>query len=380
MGLRNGILFLFAVMMVSIHCRKAYQPKLVQSNNHYLVVGGIINTSLNGTTTIFLSRTINLNDSGTNVPEPNANVTIEGEKGSQYQLTQGPAGTYGSNMLSLDNSDLFRLDITTEDGEQFQSDYVSCRQTPPIDSISWQQDQADDVNIFVNTHDPTDSSRFYWWDFAETWEYQSPLVTLYGVSNGLIYLRDSTNQVHVCWMNHQSTDLLLGTSSALSQDVISMQQLLTIPNHDSRLFYRYSILVDQYTLTREAYQYWTTIRTNSQKLGTLFDPQPSQLTGNIRSLKDPTEPVVGYVSAARQQQKRIFIDFSQVTDWNFDPLGQSACSLKFIPQNSNYLEYNYPDTSYAPYYFVSNGTLFIAKRTCLDCTLMGGTNQQPFFW
>ena len=376
---RRNIFFFFLVLVSFFHCRKAYQPKLKQSNNSYLVVGGIVNCNRNAATTIFLSRTVNLSDSNSNDPELNANVSIEGKSGARYTLNPGPGGSYTSDMLSLDNSDLYRLDISTQDRDQFQSDFVSCRQTPPIDSVSWRQNE--DVTIFINTHDPLDSSRFYWWDYSETWEYQSPLVTFYGVSNGLIYLRDSTNQVHVCWMNRQSTDLLLGTDITLNQDVISMQPLLTIPNKDSRLFYRYSILVDQYALTREAYHYWETIRSNSQKLGTLFDPQPSQLAGNIRSLKDPAEPVVGFASAASQQQKRIFIDFSQVSNWNFDPLGQSACSLKFIAQDTvNYLVYNYPDTSYAPYYFVSNGTLFIAKRTCLDCTLMGGTNQQPLFW
>jgi len=374
---------LLALTLVAPHCKKAYTPKLKQANNNYLVVGGIINTSSNGVTTIFLSRTVNLSDSNTNVPEYNATVTIEGKSGVKYLLTPAPGGAYNSDTLSLDNTDQYRLDISTQDGDQFQSDFVSCRQTPPIDSVSWQQEAppTQNVNLFVNTHDPMDSSRYYWWDYVETWEYQSPLTTIYGVQNDLIYLLDSSQQVHVCWMNHVSTDLLLATNIQLSQDVISQQPVLTIPHLDSRLYYRYSILVNQYTLTREAYQYWQTIKTNSQELGTLFDPQPSQLTGNVRSLKNPNEPVVGFVSAARQQQMRIFIDHSQLENWNFDPLGEAACSIKFIDQNaSNYAIFNYPDTSYAPWYFVSNGTIFIAKRMCLNCTLMGGTNQQPSFW
>jgi Domain of unknown function (DUF4249) len=379
---RKSIYFLILSLIFSPHCKKAYQAKLKQTNNNYLVVGGIINTTANGQTTIFLSRTVNLSDSNTNMPELNATVFIEGKTGNKYPLNQqGSNGAYTSDSLTLNNMDLYRLDIATQDGDSFQSDFVPCRQTPPIDSVNWSQNQFEDVNIFVNTHDPTDSSRFYWWDYTETWEYQSPLVTLYGVSNGLIYLRDSIDQVHVCWMNNQSTDLILGTDIQLSHDVVSMQPLLTIPNLDSRLFYRYSLLVDQYALERAAYQYWATIKVNSQELGTLFDPQPSQLGGNIYSIKNPGEPVVGYVSAAKKQQMRIFIDYSQVMDWPFDPLGKMACSLRVIGQDtSNYSIYNYPDTSYAPYYFVSNGTLYIAKRSCLDCTLMGGTNQQPSFW
>gem|GEM_PF-6893667 len=53
-----------------------------------------------------------------------------------------------------------------------------------------------------------------------------------------------------------------------------------------------------------------------------------------------------------------------------------------LPVNStNYLIYNYSDTTYAPYYFCcSGGALVVAKKDCLDCTRRGGTNQKPSFW
>jgi hypothetical protein len=244
-----------------VHCRKPYQPKLIQLNNNYLVVGGIINTSPRSITTLYLSRTLNLTDSNTNVPELGAGVEIEGRSGVIYSLSaQSTAGTYVSDSLTLDNNDQYRVDIITSDGDSFQSDFVSPRQTAPIDSLNWSQNE--DVTIYVNTHDPTDSSRYYWWEYAETWEYRAPLMAPYGVSNGLIYGRALDSQVNVCYINHLSTDLLLGTSGSLGRDVISMQPLLSIPNRDGRIYYRYSLLVSQYAMTQAAYQYWQTIKTN----------------------------------------------------------------------------------------------------------------------
>jgi hypothetical protein len=199
--------------------------------------------------------------------------------------------------------------------------------------------------------------------------------------NGTIEAMDYPDQIQICFQNHQSTDLLLANSTALSQDVISMQPLLTIPPSDSRLFYRYSILVNQYALTPQAYQYWETIKTNSQELGTLFDPEPSQLTGNIQSLKFPSEPVVGYVSAARRQQMRIFIDNGQLTPRTYDSSYNYACSVRETEQDPNNLYvWHEQDTTYAPYYFAGGGTLVIAKKICLDCRVQGGTTQIPLFW
>jgi hypothetical protein len=363
-----------------VHCRKPFQPKLRQLNNNYLVVGGIINTSPRSITTLYLSRTLNLTDSNTNVPELGAGVQIEGRSGVIYSLSaQSTAGTYVSDSLTLDNNDQYRVDIITSDGDSFQSDFVSPRQTAPIDSLNWSQNE--DVTIYVNTHDPTDSSRYYWWEYAETWEYRAPLMAPYAVSNGLIYGRALDSQVNVCYINHLSTDLLLGTSGSLGRDVISMQPLLTIPNRDGRIYYRYSLLVSQYAMTQAAYQYWQTIKTNSQQLGTLFDPQPSQLTGNIRSLKNPGEPVVGYASAARQQQMRMFITHDQVADWTFNPAGDFACSILTISTDpGNFLIWNYNDTSYSPYYYSSMVSLVIAKNICLDCRVQGGTTTKPPFW
>jgi hypothetical protein len=371
---------LLVLILTVIQCRKPYQPVLIQLNNNYLVVGGIINASPNAVTTLFLSRTVNLTDSNTNIPELNAAVEIESGRGLKYPLVQqGTPGTYSSDSLTLDNTDQFRLNIMTTDGDSFQSDFVSPKQTGPIDSLTWTQ--SEDVTIYLNAHDPADSSHYYWWEYTETWEYRAPLMDPYGVSNGLIYGRAVDSQVNICYTNHSSTDLLLGTSRSLSQDVISMQPLLTIPNRDARLFYRYSIQVSQYALTQAAYQYWATIKTNSQELGTLFDPQPSQLIGNIRSLKNPGEPVVGYVSAARQQVKRIFIDYDQVTDWTYSRAGNFSCSVLTIPTDpSNFLIWNYPDTSYSPYYYAGMTELVIAKNVCLDCRVQGGTTTPPPFW
>jgi len=72
-------------------------------------------------------------------------------------------------------------------------------------------------------------------------------------------------------------------------------------------------------LTSAAFNYLTLIEKNSQQLGTLFDPQPSELPGYIHSTSNPAEPVLGYLSAVAPQEKRLFIDASQVTDCNAPP-------------------------------------------------------------
>ena len=53
------------------------------------------------------------------------------------------------------------------------------------------------------------------------------------------------------------------------------------------------MLVNQYALTREAHEYWTLKKNNSESLGGLFDPLPSQAASNFRCVSHPDEPVFG---------------------------------------------------------------------------------------
>ncbi|HZE83230.1 MAG TPA: DUF4249 domain-containing protein [Puia sp.] len=360
-------------------CKQTYTPPAIKANLNLLVVNGVLNGGPGQPTTIYLSRSQEIGDSilAPPIPELQAKILIQGEGGDTYNLQEQGNGTYASGNLTLNTAHKYRLQITTAGGAQYISDYVSIQQTPPIDSLTWQQ--RGDVTVYLNTHDPANQSHYYRWDYMETWEYHSPLQTLLGVKNHLIYFTDSTNQTQVCWESDNSTNILLGSSAGLGADVISQAPVATVTQTASKLSARYSILVSQYVLTQPAYQYWQILQKNTQQTGTLFDPQPSQLTGNFHRVNNPSEPVIGYMSASSITQKRIFIGNSQVSGWDTVAL---ACEQKEIPQDpNNFAFYNYPDTTFSPYYFVTTGSLImLARSECVNCLLRGGTNQKPAYW
>ena len=68
---------------------------------------------------------------------------------------------YQSLALNLDSTLQYRLNIVTSDGNKYQSDFVTVRQAPPIDSLTWELAGDPDpitgkqfFNIYVNSHDP----------------------------------------------------------------------------------------------------------------------------------------------------------------------------------------------------------------------------------
>jgi hypothetical protein len=81
----------------------------------------------------------------------------------------------------------------------------------------------------------------------------------------------------------------------------------------------YSINVKQYTWTKEGYEFLEKMKKNTEVTGSVFDPQPSELKGNIRNVSDPTEPVIGFFNICNIEQKRFWIKNSDVPGWGYYP-------------------------------------------------------------
>jgi len=374
-------------IIAAICCKKPYAPTIVSTDNHYLVVEGVINSGADSTF-ITLNRTVKLSDSVNHTAELGARVTVEGDQGAVYPLVEMGSGVYASAGLNLDNSHKYHLHIITSDNKEYRSDDEAVKVTPPIDSVGFTV-KSDGIQLYVNTHDPNNNTRYYRWDYQETWnfhaKYSSGLVT-----NGTeMVLRPVDKQVYTCWGNRISSDILLGSTKALVQDVVYQNPLTQVASTSEKLETKYSILVKEYALTQEAYTFWQNLKTNNEQLGTIFSVMPSELTGNIHCVSNPAEPVIGYVSVGTVQQKRIFITQQQLPqtwfpvypyDCKLDsmlfcdgPSCENDVALFLIPLGSKEYAINAIYVKGALIGYLSS------DKECSDCTIRG-SNKQPPFW
>jgi hypothetical protein len=360
-------------------CKHPFDPPKIPANANPLVVEGFINASSDSTTVVSLSRVQNFGEADSSLAESGAVIMLEGEDGSRFPLLDEGGGKYVSDHLNLSVYKKYRLNISTSDGNQYQSDFVTAKKSQPIDSLEWNQNS--DVTIYVNTHDPLDSTKYYRWDYIETWNYLSNLSTPWGVENRRIFAKDSLTQTDSCWRSQNSTEIVIGNSVALDEDVISHYPVVTVPINSEKISDRYSILVRQYALTIEAFQFFQILKKNTQQTGSLFDPQPSQLPTNIHCLTNPSEKIIGYVYATSMTEKRIFINHREVQNWHYQGQQQDCSNFIYTSQNpTDFRIFDYPDTSFAPYYFQSGGGLVLVRKSCTYCTYYGGSNIKPSFW
>jgi hypothetical protein len=378
MTLRNIIFTGIALIVPFWACKDKYISPYTSPPTGYLVVEGYI--SGNARTTFTLSRSIPLPGDSTPPAETHAQVQVEGSDNSIWPLAEQPGGVY-TDSVTLNTQAQYRLRIHTTNGEDYLSDYVPFKTTPPIDSVSW-TNGPNGVVIYVNSHDPANATRYYQWNWDQTYEYHSAEYSYYEYSRAAnnVYVRPDSDQIYQCWQNSSSTQILVSTSAKLAQDVISLYPIKRIPPDDIQLSVVYSILVRQYALTVDGYNFLTLMQKNTESLGTIFDAQPSQITGNIHSLTHPAELVIGWVSAGTVTQQRIFITRAQVpSNYEFQ------CGVKdtLLPIDTD-LRKNF-GFEFTPVggFFVGNTLVgYVSNFTsCVDCREAGGgINKKPSYW
>ncbi|MFB9841901.1 DUF4249 domain-containing protein [Mucilaginibacter ginsenosidivorans] len=388
------VIFISLTIITWFGCKKPYLGPAASSDTAatgFLVVEGTINTGADSTI-IRVSRTVPLGSARRSEPVTDATMMVESDAGGSYGLPSYGNGYYKTVALNLSASNKYRLRVLTPDSKEYASDFVTVKNSPPIDSITYRLDNTG-VKLYVNTHDPENKTTYYKWSYIETYIIHADYVStvkLVHVPFDTVVLRSLDEYVYQCWKNDSSVNVILGSSAKLKEDVISQSQLTYVNTGDEKMRTRYSILVKQDALTAEGFNYWQNLKKNTEQLGSVFDAQPSELQGNIHCITNPSEPVIGYISAGSTSQLRIYIDNSELPTW---PVPASECTEK------GYLFHDHdsagrPTTPVRD--FIYTGQIFVTgviqppgsvilgytgveDRACADCTLRG-SNKRPSFW
>jgi Domain of unknown function (DUF4249) len=351
-------------------CKEVYNPPVKNAGYNYLVVEGNI-VAGNDSTFIYLTRTIPLDDTSQIQPETNATVQVESNNGEVYQLQNGNNGFYFAAPLHINQGENYRLHIFTANGKEYASDYVPVKQTPPIDSVSWNFDETGGIEVHVSTHDVTNNSRYYRWQYVTTYEHRSVDSSWLIYENGALRSRLHEEQIYRCYNVNTSGEVFIASTAGLASDVVFKKKLASYP-YESPLFrYVYSMNVIQYAITKEAYEYWDNLKKNTEQIGSIFDAQPFAEYGNMHCISDTSEPVLGFISACSTSQQRLYIYYEQV----HYPYTLPDCQERVVSPSD--IDEVFSQYLYLPLYYGDRGVVFAYTAECLDCRQQGGTNIKP---
>lgn len=359
-------------------CLEPYQPPVTDDEVNFLVVDGFVNTS-DHTVDVILSRALVLWKVASPKPETDAQVILEEKSGNSYPLNELPQGKYTFSSAEITAGKEYRLYIRTQSGEEYRSQYITPLQSPPISSVNWVPGE-DGVYITVDTHDNANQTHYYRWDFVETWSYRSAFASDYKLEGGVPKLRSAEERIYQCYKSVPSVKINTATTTRLSEDRIDNYEITFIQAGTQKISDIYSILVTQYALSKTAYEYWEQLKKNTETLGSLFDPQPSRVSGNIQNINNQSESVIGYFDGGSTTQARIFVFFRNLPDHLKISIPQVQCDQ---------LSIDVDEVATLPSFYlittpIVSGVSVIGYNystvSCVDCRYSGGTTTKPDFW
>jgi hypothetical protein len=387
----HHIAFLFLLGLSA--CLEPFNPDIPDNQQSFLVVDGII-TDNPGPYTVKIWEASSFNDD--NQPVSGVQVSIEEQDGPTENLTESSTGVYQTTSLQGLVGKSYRLNLNYL-GQQYQSTWETIYASPEIDSVYYQfetrgtteQDiDENGIQFFVDNQGGDEAVRHFRYEWDETWQ----LGVNWRSGNAYIgndMVEPTQNPVYRCWTSSTSTTINLATTVGLTENVLSAHPLDFISSDGERFTERYSILIKQYALSETEYDFWKNLRESNQELGTLFDKQPANISGNISS--NTGEKALGYFSASGVKEVRLYLDAVELPLWlsSRPPCSGLDSLLKadYIPASEYEVDLvNRLNAGeffiafvYAPNSGVPIGSV-ITPPSCSDCTAKGGDLNKPEFW
>ncbi len=373
MKITNFIVILIILITIG-SCITQFIPETDEDQN-LLVVEGLITNQYEGNT-IKLSLSMPLGKKAIVKPLRGCFVTVTDDLGGiMYFPESSTPGTYVSASVGVIGRK-YTLHVETNssitNNHSYESSTLEMKQVPSIDSIYYEKVKIAEMvpwkpaqegcQIYLNTYDPTGNCKYFRWDYSETWEFRLPF---------------SVPVNNTCWVSNNAGVINIKNTSVMTESRVSRYPLNFISNETDRLKVKYSILVNQYSLNEDEFDYWEKLLNVTQEVGSLYDIIPSSVPGNIYCLEDPGEKVLGYFSVSAKTSRRFFIKdyFSGIvnlySDCISDTIYGSASNVPGLNVSAWILEQTYPPQP--PLVVITT------IRGCADCTVRG-TKVEPYFW
>ena len=300
--------------------------------------------------------------SGPGRPVTNAIVKLYDETGDSEEYLEEGAGNYrlDGDILEGTPGTSYYLEIELSTGVKYRSNPEQMPELITADSVYWSVDrqfvesdlgglqEKTFINIFLDSPTPGPEAE-YWMRWMIDEAYSFPDLFCGGLDVPM-----------VCYLTDIPTDLQLinifdGTNSPvnqLTQKQITSKQLL---NRSPAWRGRHYFNVYQRSITQTAYEYWDKADKAANQSGSIFDPPPASIRGNLYNTEDAEEVVLGIFELAAIDTVRTFLSPGEIDEFFFI----------------------YPYCLNASFPFLPPGL----PTECCFCTFLDGASlERPYYW
>lgn len=385
----RSVIFFFLLILIGLGgCIERYYPGEEELNIGALVVNAHLSDKA-GKQTIQISRSVSLSNSIFN-PETSCYVEVERSDGESRVFTEDEAGYYVQDLDAsfLETGWEYRLIIVNSEGKRYESEYELLHPASEIETLYYELEDLPTeepglvdhgIRFFVDFEIEKDSGRYLRWEMEETFEIHNPdyPTRMYGKDREWYDITAEQKEL-ICWLYRDIHEIYtMDLKNVIGASYLKMP-LTFVSGYTWKLHYRYSLLLRQYSLSKNAFRYWNELAKNVQSQGGLFDTQPALTPSNICNVDNEDEIVLGYFSISGIREKRIFVGTVPGLVIYRDPY---FCRPGVFPMFLN----RFPQDKLPVY--VARATVMgvnengRVKEECVFCTQYKGSSlEKPEFW
>lgn len=348
--------------------------------------------------------------------ERNAQVQVRIDGSTTISFQEAEPGTYLSvSPFAATANSSYELLIQTSDGANYRSEPMVLMGRSEISNIYAERMTnefgIEGVMIYIDGQEIAGEAENYRYTFDETykiiapeWDDEDFLLTDYDpcalpVPTYSLEIVPREVQNQVCYNTVPSRSIVQNNTSGSSSGSISRFPVHFINRDDFIISHRYSIEVQQWVQSPDAYSYYQALDAFTSS-GNLFSQvQPGTLRANVVREGDPEELVLGQFEVASVSRKRLYFNYDDFFPGEPLPPFPINCSVHSSPESHasfcatgmtnnscpqsiiervnqgtiSYVEVNNGGIGTCP------GPYVYVARICGDCTLLG-SNVVPEFW
>jgi len=313
--MRNWIYLLLILLSA---CIEPYAVDVPEGESMLSIEGYITNGP--GPHTVKVSRTATYGSVFVDFIRPVTQATVairENETGLVIflnELRQGVYETPATFKTKIGNS--YSLKITTREGVEYTSFPSLALAVPELDSLAYRTviiptenrlQTRSGLQLLAYFRDPSDFQNFYYWRVKNAISAVRTFPEFYRPPGSL---PGSPYQPKPCCIFCDIPDSKLIKALFLAEDSnfngLNTGQIAGfIEDNGFRLSFKYRFEFEQMAISEDTYRFLRLINQQMTLTGSVFDPPPANIRGNMVCLTNPEETVLGHFFAAGVSEKLI---------------------------------------------------------------------------
>ncbi|WP_026836905.1 DUF4249 domain-containing protein [Gillisia sp. JM1] len=318
-------------------------------------------------------------------PNPLSGATVKVIGNIEYFFEEGESGIYTSrDSFAAQLGIYYQLNILAN-GKEYESEPMELLGTNSIDQLKANRIDyrgENGVAITLNNQTSNGTANYYKYEYVETFKFNSNYFKVNDliIEDGVPVEVPKQKEEYTCYRTTNSQEIILANTNSLSENSVNDLLIKFIESNNPGVSNRYSLLVKQFIISREAYTYYEILKELSSSDNLFSQSQPGFFAGNISNINNPDEKVIGFFNVSSVSEKRIYFNYE-------DFYNPNSIRTRFVPYAA--CEETTPSTTALIAQLeqgsvkwsgtTPGGAFLVVPTRCVDCTVFG-TNEKPEFW